>query len=231
MLAKDIMTTNVITVTPDVSVEEIAQLLMNNGISAVPVVNSGGDLVGLVSEGDLMRRRENETEGRHAWWLNLLGSAQERAEDYIKTHGRRAEDVMTRKVVTVGENTSVGEIAQLLERRHIKRVPVVRDGKIVGLVSRANLLHGLATHKDSISVSTSPDDRAIRAAAQALVASEAWISHGSLNTMVADGVVDLWGWVETESERKALLIAIGEIEGVKEVIDHLGILPPYLSGS
>ncbi len=135
---------------------------------------------------------------------------------------------MTREVITVTADTPVGEIAHILERRRIKRVPVVEDGKIVGIVSRANLLHGLATHKDRISLTPSPDDRAIREQVQALVAKEDWITHGSLNALVADGVAELWGWVDSEDERKALLTAVSELDGVKEVVDHLGSVAPYL---
>jgi CBS domain-containing protein len=132
--------------------------------------------------------------------------------------------------MTVTPDTPVGEIAGILERRRIKRVPVVEGGKIVGIVSRANLLHGLATHKDRITVSPSPDDRAIRAEVQALVAKEDWITHGSLNVLVADGVVDLWGWVDSKDERQALMIAVGEIDGVNEVVDHLGSVAPSMRG-
>jgi CBS domain-containing protein len=222
------MTPNVITIAPGLGVEEIAQLLLSCNISGVPVVDAEDRLIGLVSEGDLLRRLEDGTERRRSWWLNLLTGPEERAREFVKTHGRRAEDVMTREVMTVTADTPVGEIAQILERRRIKRVPVVEDGKIVGIVSRANLLHGLATHKDRISITPSPDDRAIREQVQALVAKEAWISHGSLNVLVADGTVELWGWVDSEDERKALLIAVGELDGVKDVVDHLGSVPPYL---
>ncbi len=228
MLAKDIMTPDVITIAPSLAVEQIAQLLLSCNISGVPVVDSEDRLVGLVSEGDLMRRQEGGTERQRSWWLNLLAGPEERARDFIKTHGRRAEDVMTREVVTVTPDTPVGEIAEILERRRIKRVPVVEDSKIVGIVSRANLLHGLATHKARISIAPSPDDRAIREQIQTLVAREDWITHGSFNVLVADGVVDLWGWVDSEDERKALMTAVGEVDGVKEIVDHLGSVAPYL---
>ena len=228
MLARDIMTTDVVTIAPDLSVEQIAQLLLSCGISGVPVVDAGGGLIGLVSEGDLLRRHEGGTERHRSWWLSLLTGPEERAREFVKTHGRTAEQVMTREVMTVTADTPVGEIARIMERRHIKRLPVVEDGKIVGIVSRANLLHGLATHSDRISVTPSPDDRAIREAVQALVTKEDWITHGSLNVIVADGVAELWGWVDSEDERKALLTAVGEVDGVKEIVDHLGSVPPYM---
>jgi CBS domain-containing protein len=230
MLAKDIMTTKVITIAPNLRVEQIAQLLMSCNISGVPVVDAEDRLIGLVSEGDLVRRPESGTERHRSWWLNLLVGPEGRAREFIKTHGRRAGDVMTREVVTVTADTPVGEIAEILERRRIKRVPVVEDGKIVGIVSRANLLHGLATHKDRISIAPSPDDRAIRERVQALVAREDWITHGSLNVLVADGVAELWGWVDSEDERKALMTAVGEVDGVRAVNDHLGSLPPAMRG-
>ena len=229
MLAKDIMTADVVTITPEASVEEIAKLLLARGISGVPVVDAEGALVGLVSEGDLIRR-EGDAEHHSSWWLNLFAGPEEQARDYIKVHGRRAEEVMTREVVTVGEETPVGEIARLLEKRRIKRVPVVRDGRIVGIVSRANLLHGLATHNDRLAITPSPDERTIRKEVLALVKREGWITHGSLNVMVADGVVELWGWVDSEAERKALLLAVEEIAGVRAVNDHLGSLPPSMRG-
>jgi CBS domain-containing protein len=228
MLAKDIMTTDVVTIAPELGVEQIAQLLMSCGISGVPVVDAEDRLVGMVSEGDLLRRREAGTERHRSWWLNLLAGPEDRAREFVKTHGHKAEDVMTRAVVTVAPETPVGEIAQILEKRRIKRVPVIEDGKIVGIVSRANLLHGLATHKKRISITPSPDDRAIREQIQALVAHEDWITHGSLNVLASEGVVELWGWVDSEDERKALMTAVGEIDGVKEVIDHLGSVPPYM---
>ena len=228
MLAKDVMTPNVVTIAPSLAIEEIAQLLLSCNISGVPVVDAEDRLIGLVSEGDLLRRLEDGTERRRSWWLNLLTGPEERAREFVKTHGRRAEDVMTREVMTVTADTPVGEIAQILERRRIKRVPVVEDGKIVGIVSRANLLHCLATHKDRISITSSPDDRAIREQVQALVAKEDWITYGSLNVLVTDGMAELWGWVDSEAERKALMVAVGELDGVKEVVDHLGSVAPYL---
>ena len=230
MLARDVMTAAVVTVTSDARVEDIAKLLLDKHISAVPVVDSADRLVGMVSEGDLMRRRENETERHRSWWLNLLVGPADQARDYVKVHGHTAEDVMTRDVVTVGEDTPVGEIAEILEKRRIKRVPVVREGKVVGIVSRANLLHGLAAHKDQISVAPSSDDRTIRKQVMELVAREGWITHGSLNVLVTDGAVELWGWVDSEEERKALKIAVAEIPGVRSLEDHLGSVPPYLRG-
>ena len=231
MLAKDIMTMNVITVSPDDRVEEIAKLLLERGISAAPVVEEDGGLLGIVSEGDLIRRCVGDSEGHRSWWLKLLTGPADRARDYVKIHGHRVKDVMTPDVVKVSEDTSIGEIAYVLEKRGIKRVPVVRDGKVVGIVSRANLLHGLAAQKDRAAMSPSPDDRTIREQIMDVVTREGWVTHGSLNVMVTDGMVELWGWVDSEDERKALILAAEEMAGVAGVQDHLGSVPPYLRGT
>ncbi len=231
MQASDIMTTSVVTVTPDTAVGEIAKLFLERHISGVPVVDASGRVLGIVSEGDLMRRPESGTERRPSWWLRFFASGKELAEAYVKTHGMRAEDVMTRDVVTVGEDTTVGEIAQLLEERRIKRVPVVSDGKVVGLVSRANLLHGLAARKEQLAAAPRADDRSIREQIMALVQREGWMSHGSLNVVVSDGVVELWGWVESDQERKALLIAAESVPGVRSVEDRLGSVAPWVWGA
>src|SRR5690606_8514615 len=140
MQASDVMSTPVISVTEDTSVAEVARLLLRHGISAMPVLGANGRLLGIVSEGDLVRRVESGTEREASWWLRLFGDSEERVRDYAKTHGRRVTDVMTREVTTVNEDASLPEIAALLERRRIKRVPVMRGGEVVGIVSRANLL-------------------------------------------------------------------------------------------
>ena len=229
MLAKDIMTTNVVTVASELPVEDVAKLLLTRNISGAPVVDSAGRMVGILSEGDLIHRGEGE--GRRSWWLSLLTSDADRAREYVKTHGHRAEDVMTKDVATVAEDTPAGEIARLLEKRRIKRVPVLRDGKVVGIVSRANLLHGLAARKDQVSTTPSPDDRTIREEILALVKREDWVTHGSLNVLVTDGVVELWGWVDSAEERKALIVAAEDVAGVREVQDHLATVAPYLGAT
>ncbi len=231
MQARDVMTTKVITVSPRTPVDEIAKTLLERRISAVPVVDGNDTVVGIVSEGDLMRRPEIETERHRAWWLGLVADRGESAEQYIKTHGTHAEDVMTRDVVSVGEDTTLGEIAQVLEERRIKRVPVVRDGKVIGIVSRANLLHGLAAGKQGTAASASTDDRTIRDAVTAELEGKGWVTHGSLNVVVSDGVVELWGWVESDQERKAIRIAAESVEGVRAVEDHLGSVAPWVWGA
>ena len=143
MQARDVMTSPVLSVTSDVTVQEIARLLLDRHISAVPVVDGEGILLGLVSEGDLIHRADAGTERHPSWWLGLVSDPEDDARSYLKSHGLRAGDVMTRNVVAVTEDAPIPEIAELLEKHRIKRVPVVRDGCVVGIVSRANLLQAL----------------------------------------------------------------------------------------
>jgi CBS domain-containing protein len=231
MQARDVMTTQVVTVRPETSVEQIAALLLERRISGVPVVDAGGRLLGIVTEGDLMRRPEIGTERHRGWWLRFFGDERARTVEYARAHGSRAEQVMTRNVVTVGEDTSLADIARLLEEHHIKRVPVVRDGRVVGIVSRANLLHGLATHVDATPPAKPIDDRSLRDAVLRAFERDDLTLHARLNVIVKNGVVELWGLVESEEARRAIRIAAENVPGVTGVRDNLGSIPPWLWGS
>jgi CBS domain-containing protein len=231
MRAKDIMTTNVVTIAADARVGEAANIMLENNISGLPVVNDAGNVVGIISEGDLLHRQETGTEEKRSWWLRFFSSPQEDAHDFVKSHGNSVSDAMTDNVVTVDSDTGVGEIATIMEEQRIKRLPVVEDGKLVGIVSRANLLQALATKLSEDVAAPSVDDRSLREAVTAVMAEQDYATHGALNVMVNDGVVELWGWVESEDERKALCLAAEGVAGVKEVVDHLGKVPPWLQGT
>ena len=220
------MTRRVVTVMPDTGVREVARILLSNRISAVPVVDAGGSVIGMVSEGDLVRRTETGINVRRSWWLSLL--ADDRAEAFVKSHGTRARDVMTREVVSVSENASLEEVATLLERHRIKRVPVVHDGKLAGIVSRANLLHGLVARRAA--AAPSGGDAAIRATIMDALG-EIGIPTHLLNVVVSDGTAHLWGATESETERRAVRVAAETAPGVKHVEDHLFVLPPRLKGT
>ncbi len=222
MLAKDVMTREVCTVNPDTSVTEIARTLVGRHISAVPVMDIKGRLCGIVSEGDLLRRVESGTERRRSWWLELLSENRDLAHDYVKSHGQTAKDVMTQKVVTVGESAGIAEIADLLEHHHIKRVPVMRDGKMVGIVSRANLLQALATASPRRAQAPA-DDRALREAVIKSMKSQPWTPDLTVNVTVEKGEVSLYGLVSSEDERQALRVAAEEVAGVGKVRDHLSV--------
>lgn len=219
MQAADVMTTNVITVTPESEVSEIASLLLEHGISAVPVVDADDRVLGIVSEGDLMARIEPEEDERRSWWLKLFSGGD--AVEYVKTHGRKAGQIMTPNPLTVGENESLHHIASLLEKRRIKRVPVVRDGKLVGIVSRSNLLRGFSVGRQPVG----DDDRAIRDAILKEVDENTGVLVDRLNVIVADGKVQLWGLVESKEQRWAVQVAAENIDGVKEVENNLGFVP------
>jgi len=231
MQARDVMTTSVVTVGPDAGVGEIAKLLLGHRISGVPVVDAEARLLGIVTEGDLMRRPEIETERQRSWWLRILADPRDIAKEYAQSHGTRARDVMTAQVITVAEDAPLGEIARLLEERRIKRVPVVRDGKLVGIVSRANLLQGLAARSDAVRTVAPIDDRSLRERVAAVLARQGWTSHGTFNVIVTDGVVELWGLVESDEERKAVRIAAEGVPGVRAVKDHLGAVRPWVLGT
>jgi CBS-domain-containing membrane protein len=234
MRAMDVMTTNVITVGPDTSVQEVAKILSERSISGVPVVDSDNRLVGIVSEGDLLHRVETGTERRvqrrrRSWWLDTIGSDAELARDYVKSHGRTAKDVMTREVITVSDTSELAEIANLLETKKIKRVPVLRDGKLVGIVSRANLVRALAAAGGQLAGDVA-DDRTIREKLLAELRAQPWVHTWAADIIVRDGVVHIWVSDDRpEQEKQALRIAAENIPGVKNVAEHLvpaPMIPP-----
>jgi CBS-domain-containing membrane protein len=216
------MVTNVITVGPEATVQEVAELLLRHRISAVPVVDETGAMVGIVSEGDLINRTESETAHRRSWWLDALTSKEVLAAAYIKSHSRKVADVMTRDVITASPETSVAEIAAILEKNGIKRVPIVADGRLVGIVSRANLLQGLASLKDK-TPEQRPDDAAIRERVMARLESENWTRPAYISVTVQDGTVELWGIVESKQEKDALHVLAEVTPGVRAVNDNLTI--------
>lgn len=227
MKAADVMTRHVVSVTGDVSVRSIATMLLEHGISAVPVVDTDGKVIGMVSEGDLMRRHETQTERRRPWWLRVFADPETTAGEYAKAHGRTAREVMTRDVIQVSEDTAVDAIADLLERHRIKRVPVTRDGRLVGIVSRANLLQGLAS-APGLRPEIAADDRAIRLQLAGELEARGFGAGVAPNIVVHDGVVHLWGSVASSTERNAVRVAAESIPGVVRVVDHTIVPPPIL---
>jgi CBS domain-containing protein len=223
MQARDIMTTAVVSVRPDTTIRKIARLLHERRISGVPVVNGEGKVLGIVSEGDLIRRPETGAERHPSWWLDLLATPEDRAIGYIKAHGGNASDVMTRDVVSVGEEASLEEIADLLEKHRIKRVPVLRDDKLIGIVSRADLLHGLVARQAA--PTTSASDHAIRSSVEAALM-DAGVRSAFLSVVVAGGIVHLWGAVESSAEKEAARVAAENTPGVKGVSNEMSVLPP-----
>jgi CBS domain-containing protein len=226
MNAKDVMTTEVITVTPDMTVQELAKVLSEKGISGAPVVDANNQLVGVVSEGDLLHRAETGTERRvqrrRSWWLDSVAAEEELARDYVKSHGRTVGEIMTHGVISVDETTDLAEIAMLLETKRIKRVPVVRDGKLVGIVSRANLVRALATTSSAPKIVADSDDRTIREQLLAELRRQQWANIWAADIMVRDKVVHLWfSSDESEAERMAVRVAAENVAGVRGIEEHI----------
>ena len=230
MRAMDVMTTNVITVNPNASVQAVAALLSERGISGVPVVDSEDRVIGIVSEGDLLhrvetgtdRRPDRRTGRRRSWWLDTIGRDQELARDYVKAHGRTVEDIMTRDVVSVSDTAELADIAHLLETKRIKRVPVIKDGKLVGIVSRANLVRALAAAGSQLTTDAAVDDRTIRQRLLAELSGREWVHTWASDIIVRDGVVHIWVSDDRpEEERHALRVAAENIPGVREVQEHI----------
>ena len=220
MHARDVMTTPVITAGPETKVLDIVNLMLDNRISAVPIVGDDERLIGMVSEGDLIRRSEIGTEPHRSWWLSAFGGAATLAEDFVKSHGVTASEIMTDEVVTATEDTPLWEVAETLEKRKVKRLPVVRDGRVVGIVSRANLLQAITAQRDKQTDVPTRDDRSIREALMDQLKGEPWSDMSHLNIVVLDGTVHFWGIVSSDTQRTALKVAAENIPGVTEVVDH-----------
>ncbi|MGD9844886.1 MAG: CBS domain-containing protein [Variibacter sp.] len=219
MQARDIMVAPVITASPNASIKSVAEMFIRYGISAVPVVADNGKIVGIISEGDLLHRAETGTEKRRSWWLRAFVSPDTLADDYVKAHTRKVSDAMTREVITASPETPLHEIAGLLEKHAIKRVPIVQDGRLVGLISRANLLHTIVSAGQTLEIPLS--DSAIRDKLLAHLRAQSWAHTGLLNVTVHKGVVDLWGIVNSASERKAIRVAAETTPGVRAVNDNM----------
>jgi CBS domain-containing protein len=226
MKARDVMTTRVVTTKPTASVKDVVKLFLQHHISAVPVVDDKSKVVGIISESDLIRRAESGTEWQRPWWLTLLtGNEQRLAEDYVKAHATKVADVMTRKVVTTTPDAPLNEIASVLETNGIKRVPVVHNGDLVGIVSRANLVQAIASHGRKLDVPIS--DATIRDRLLKHLSMQSWTHTDLLNVTVNDSVVDLWGLAASDAERNAIRVAAENVPGVRAVNDRMTVGPIF----
>ena len=224
MKAQDVMVRDVLTVGPDTSVADAVAMLVKHDISALPVVNPEGSLIGILSEADLLERKELGAEHHYPWWIESLMPASKLAERFAKAHGKRVSEVMSTNVIFASEDTPVSEIAALLETHRIKRVPIINDGKIVGIVSRSNLMQALASCK--LAEPKSKTDRSIRIELlDRLRQQQRWTDFGERNIIVQDGVVHLWGLISSDAERKALAALAEGIPGVVSVCDEM--IPAY----
>jgi len=221
MKAKDIMTAPVVSIAPDTTVGEIATLLLERGISGVPVLEAGR-LVGLVSEGDLLHRHELRTSRDRptpSWWASLFRGEPGPAE-YVKSHARHARDIMTRSVISVAEGASLHEVATVLATHRIKRVPVLRDGRLVGIVSRADFVRALAIRPQPAEPARLESDDSIRRQLLSELERQAWWRTSSSTAFVSDGVVHYWGIVDEDDEKGAARVAAENVSGVRRIEDH-----------
>lgn len=232
MRAKDIMTANVFSVHPDTTVHNVAKLLLAKRISAAPVVDETNRVCGIISEGDLLRRHETGTEKSRSWWASLIATTEVDAEQYVKTHGLRASDVMTSKVVTVDEDAPVSEIVEILESKGIKRVPVMRDDRLVGIVSRSNLLQSLvATLEQARQMPAGqPEDTAIQKTIMAELTQNLSATAADVSVVVRNGTVHIWGMMDSEEERKAVEVMAENVAGVTAVENHAGLARRWIAG-
>ena len=220
MKARDVMVSPVITVEPSASVKEVAQILLQHHISALPVVDRAGRLIGIVSESDLMRRADLGTERHRSRWLSALFVDEERlAAEYVKAHGHKVADVMTKRVITAAPDTPLNDIASLLEKHGIKRVPILENGTLVGIVSRANLIQALAADRKGLNVPV-PDSQ-LRDRIMSHLNAQPWAHTSLINVTVNDGIVDLWGLTLSKEEKQALRVAAESIPGVRAVNDNV----------
>ena len=224
MQASDVMSRNVVSARPDMPVAEAIGLMLDRGISGLPVVAANGSVVGILTEGDLLRRSETDTQKRRPRWLELLLGPGRLAGEYVRAHGRVVGELMTRDVVAVAEDAPLEEVVRLMEEHRIKRLPVLRGDQLVGIVSRADLLRALR-HSLAGAPAAAGDD-AIRERVLAEIARSAWAPREGISVAVAGGVVDIGGVIFDEKQREAMVVAAENVPGVKAVHDHLVWVEP-----
>lgn len=219
MRAHQIMTRSVISVTPETTIVDAANLMLQRHVSGLPVVDAQGKLVGIVSEGDFLRRSEIGTQRKRRNWLRFILGPGTSAGDFVQEHGRKVGEIMTTSPVTINEDTALAEIADIMEKNNIKRLPVVRGDKVVGIVSRASLLQAVASLAREVPDPTADDDHIRNRIIDALEKAD-WCPYG-LNVIVRDGIVHLSGVITEERSRQAAIVAAENVQGVKKVHDHL----------
>jgi CBS domain-containing protein len=225
MNASDVMTRAVISIDPDSTVLQAARLMLQHRISGLPVIDKAGTLVGVLSEGDFLRRRETKTERHRSRWLEFLMGPGKIAAEYTHSHGNKVGEVMTTEVQTVDENAALEDIIELMERYRIKRVPVMSGSTLVGIVTRSNLMHAMVSMA-RVAPAAAKDDAAIREQLLAEMKKEQWAPVAMTNVVVRDGVVEFWGAITDERQRDALKVAAENILGVKAVKDHMVWIEP-----
>jgi CBS domain-containing protein len=226
MIVADVMTRNVISVAPDDTVETAAKTMLERRISGLLVVDRAGELAGIVTEGDLLRRDEIGTESDYPWWLRLFVSPSRQAADFVRAHGRYVKDIMNPDVLTVPEDATLEGVVAAMEKNRVKRLPVAKEGRVVGIVSRSDLLRALIGRSRE-PAATAGDDRSIRSAIMDALQEQPWAPRTTVNVTVNGGVADIWGSITNENERAAIRVVVENTPGVTKVNDHIVYIEPY----
>jgi CBS domain-containing protein len=224
MRARDIMTQPVTTVAPDASIFEAIRIMLQNKISGLPVVNAAGTLIGMITEGDFLRRSETATQRRRPRWIEFVLGPGRLADEYVQASGRKVSEIMTSEVHTVTEDAPLVEVVELMERYRVKRIPVLRGSSLIGIITRANLMWALA-HTAKLHPLAS-GDAAIRDRVVAEINTQRWVSAETIHIAVRDGIVTLSGILTDERQRQALCVAAENIPGVRKVEDQMAWLVP-----
>jgi CBS-domain-containing membrane protein len=223
MIAYDVMTEDLITAASDTPVSELAKLLVKHRIGAVPIVASDGALVGIVSQTDLAHRGETDTQKRRKWWLEVFADPNAQAREYIKSHGLTARDVMTTVIISIVYDASLADVAEALDTHRVRQLPVMRNGNMVGIISRTDLVRAVAqSAKKAVAGQTNGE---LQKALWNEIRGQTWLSSAYLNLTVKDGVVELYGAVQSPDQHRAVLVLIKGVAGVHDVIDHLSVMP------
>ena len=212
MKARDIMTRDVTTVSPDTSVRDVVALMMEKHVSGVPVLTDNGKIIGMISQSDLLHRAEVGTERRHKWWFRTFADFDALAREYAKAHGLKAHDIMSRYVVSVHDDAELRDVADILDSHRIKRVPVVQEGCLVGIITRGDLVRALSQVQIS-KAAKKIDNAALHKTLHDRIRTQSWINDSYINLTVNDGVVELWGFVDAADQHSALHALVEETDG------------------
>jgi CBS domain-containing protein len=225
--AQDIMTRAVVTVGPHTLVPDVAAMMVEKHISGMPVVTEGGEIIGIVSQSDLLHRVETGTERQSSrkWWILNLADADALAREYAKAHGLRAQDVMSRYVISVRDDAELRDVADILDTHRIKRVPVLQSGRLVGIITRGDLVRALSQVQTSKSAKT-VDDAALHKTLHDRIQAQPWVNESCISVTVNHGVVELWGFVDTVDQRSALRALVEETNGVAHLEDKITVGVP-----
>lgn len=227
MLVQEVMTVPVISIQPSAPINEAARIMLEHRVSGLPVVEADGSLVGIISEGDFLRRQEIKTDDKTpSWWQEFFMRAGRAADEYVRSHARTVSDVMTRKVLTLDQMMKLSDAVKLMDRHHIKRLPVVEDGRLIGILSRSDLMRIVAQSHVADSADSVFDDEAIRQAVMKELSRQPRSGRGLIHVAVDSGKVRLTGTVYDESTRVAARVAAENVSGVKSVDEQIDWIEP-----